>query len=122
MVHGLHFGSAQSVLAHVFFKQGCGVDGHRAVQEHRQAMRNVALCFELRDAVQHGLCAAHSKHRHHRHAATSCHAFEGHSQFSIQVVFGVAAVAVSGLDQHCVGLRWVRRCIHEAVVRTPQIT
>jgi hypothetical protein len=102
-------------------KQPGRAHGHGAVQEDGQRARQFPFVLELCNRMQHRLCPAHGKHRHHGHAAALGQAFEGRAQILQHVGVWVFAVAVGGFDQHGIGCR---RCVgssHQHVVAATQV-
>jgi hypothetical protein len=113
---------AQAVVVRVLVEQVCSVDGHRAVEEHRQTARDGTTGLELRDGMQHvpALAPRRTPARRPRPPRPASRCSAGPSSAS-EVFLGVQAVAVGGLDQHRVGGRRVGRRVHQQVVGTTEV-
>jgi hypothetical protein len=118
----MYFLRTESVFAHVPIKQRRGVDGHGAVQKNRQTMRNLTCSLELCNGVQHRLRTPHGKHRYHRHTTACGQLVQQGAEFGKQFFLGVLAVAIGGLDQHRVRLRWRLGRVHQRIIGAPQVT
>ena len=103
-------------------EQGRGVNRHGTVEKNRQGMRYLALCLQLRNGVQQGLCTANGKHGNHRHPATGGHTLQGRGKLTQDVLYGMDSIAIGGFDQHRV--RRGRRIgwVHHQIVGTPQVS
>ncbi len=109
------------MLAQVLGKQLGALDRHRAVQKHRQRLRDAPLLLEHRNGVQQRLRATDRKHRRHHGAAAGGCALQRFRQFVDQVLARVLAVAVGGLDEHRIRSRWCLGREHEQVVAAPEV-